>query len=82
MVAQAAVAGLGVGLIPHFLIADELSSGRLEVLFPHSLTSSGAYYLVYPDAKAEAPLVRSFRDWISGEARSNETSALGAAPAS
>jgi LysR family transcriptional regulator, glycine cleavage system transcriptional activator len=67
MVAQAAVAGLGVGLIPHFLIADELSSGRLQVLFPRSLTSSGAYYLVYPDAKAEAPLVRSFRDWISGE---------------
>ncbi len=64
MVAQAAVAGLGVGLIPQFLIADELQSGRLQILFPQSLVSSGAYYLVYPDPKAEAPLVRSFRDWI------------------
>ena len=64
MVAQAAVAGLGVGLIPEFLIADELESGRLRQLFPQSLISSGAYYLVYPNAKAEAPLVRSFRDWI------------------
>ena len=64
MVAQAAVAGLGVGLIPQFLIADELQSGRLQIVFPQSLVSSGAYYLVYPDPKAEAPLVRSFRDWI------------------
>lgn len=69
MVAQAAVAGLGVGLIPHFLIADELASGRLIVLFPKSLVSSGAYYLVYPEPKAEAPLVRSFRDWIKEKAR-------------
>ncbi|MGO4570405.1 LysR family transcriptional regulator [Microvirga sp. 2TAF3] len=69
MVAQAAVAGLGAGLIPHFLIADELASGRLEILFPQSLISSGAYYLIYPEPKAEAPLVRSFRDWIKAKAR-------------
>jgi LysR family glycine cleavage system transcriptional activator len=69
MVAQAAAAGLGVGLIPHFLIADELESRRLQVLFPQSLMSSGAYYLVYPDTKAEAPLVRSFSDWIRGRAQ-------------
>ena len=64
MVAQAAAAGLGAGLIPHFLIADELASGRLELLFPKSLASGGAYYLVYPEHKAETPLLRSFRDWI------------------
>ena len=34
--------------IPHFLIADELASGRLEILFPQSILSVGAYYLVYP----------------------------------
>lgn len=64
MVAQAAAAGLGAALIPHFLIADELASGRLEILFPQKLLSSGSYYLVYPEPKAEAALVRSFRDWI------------------
>jgi LysR family glycine cleavage system transcriptional activator len=64
MVAQAATASLGAALIPHFLIADELASGRLEILFPRSLVSGGAYYLVYPEHKAEAPLLRSFRDWI------------------
>lgn len=69
MVAQAAAAGLGVGMIPQFLIDDELASGRLEVLFPHSLLSNGAYYLVYPEHKAEAPLVRSFRDWLINQTR-------------
>lgn len=67
MVAQAAAAGLGVGLIPNFLIADELAAGRLEILFPQSILSVGAYYLVYPEHKAETPLVRSFRDWILAE---------------
>jgi LysR family glycine cleavage system transcriptional activator len=69
MVAQAAMAGLGAGLIPQFLITDELASGRLEILFPQSLISSGAYYLVYPEPKAEAPLVRSFRDWLIAKTR-------------
>jgi LysR family transcriptional regulator, glycine cleavage system transcriptional activator len=69
MVAQAAIAGLGAGLIPHFLIADELASGRLEILFSQSLLSGGAYYLVYPEPKAEAPLVRSFRDWLIAQTR-------------
>jgi LysR family glycine cleavage system transcriptional activator len=69
MVAQAAAAGLGAALIPHFLIADELASGRLKILFAQSLVSGGAYYLVYPEHKAETPLLRSFRDWILDEIR-------------
>jgi LysR family glycine cleavage system transcriptional activator len=72
MVAQAAAAGLGVALIPSFLIADELASRRLELLFPHGLVSSGSYYLVYPEHKAQAPLLRSFRDWIVAKTHSDE----------
>ena len=34
-----------------------------------SLVSGGAYYLVYPEPKAETPLLRSFRDWILDEIR-------------
>jgi LysR family glycine cleavage system transcriptional activator len=68
MVAQAAAAGLGAGLVPHFLIAEELAAGKLQILFPQSLKGTGAYYLVYPEHKAQATIVRSFRDWILGEA--------------
>jgi LysR family glycine cleavage system transcriptional activator len=67
MVAQAAVAGIGAGLVPRFLVADELEAGRLEILFPRPLVSGGAYHLVCPEPKAEVRLVRSFRDWIVAE---------------
>jgi LysR family glycine cleavage system transcriptional activator len=73
MLAEAAIAGLGAGLVPRFLIADELASGQLRILFPQSLVSSGAYYLVYPEAKAETPLVRSFRDWIMERMRQDRS---------
>ena len=68
MVAQAAVAGLGVALVPRFLAAEEVSAGKLLVLRSHTLSGTGGYYLVYPESRAQAPLVRSFREWILAEA--------------
>ena len=68
MIAQAAVSGLGAALLPRFLMEAELASGALVELFPQALTSTDAYYLVYPESRAEAPLVRAFRDWIKAAA--------------
>jgi LysR family glycine cleavage system transcriptional activator len=74
MVAQAAVASLGVALVPRFLATEEVAAGKLLVLRSHQLADTGAYYLVYPESRAQAPLVRSFRDWIMGEvARGSNT---------
>lgn len=67
MIAQAAVSGMGVALLPRFLVEAEIASGALVELFPQALTSSDAYYLVYPESRAQAPLVRAFRDWILGQ---------------
>ncbi len=64
MIAQAAVSGLGAALLPRFLVETEIASGALVELFPQALTSTDAYYLVYPESRAQAPLVRAFRDWI------------------
>jgi LysR family transcriptional regulator, glycine cleavage system transcriptional activator len=64
MIAQAAVSGLGAALLPRFLVETEIASGALIVLFPQALTSTDAYYLVYPESRAQAPLVRAFRDWL------------------
>lgn len=64
MIAQAAVSGLGAALLPRFLVETEIDSGALVELFPQALTSTDAYYLVYPESRAEAPLVRAFRDWL------------------
>jgi LysR family glycine cleavage system transcriptional activator len=64
MVTQAAVAGLGVAVLPKFLILDELASGRLVVPFGPTATSDNGYYLVYPERKAGLSSLQKFRGWL------------------
>ncbi|MCF4164105.1 LysR family transcriptional regulator [Zavarzinia compransoris] len=66
MVLQAAVAGLGVALVPKLLVAEELSRGELTVLFGRSVTTAQGYFLVYPSAKRALPALAAFRDWLLG----------------
>ncbi len=68
MIAQAAVSGLGAALLPRFLVESELASGALVVLSDQALTPVDAYYLVYPESRAQAPLVQAFRDWVLAQA--------------
>lgn len=68
MVIQAAIAGIGLALLPRFLIDDEIERGMLVVPFPVRVSGPGAYYVVTPNAKAELPRINSFRGWIIREA--------------
>lgn len=64
---QAAIHGLGVALLPLFLIGDALREGALVPAWPACGQGLGSYYLVWPrDVPPRAPLV-AFRDWISGQ---------------
>jgi LysR family glycine cleavage system transcriptional activator len=67
MVSQAAVAGLGIAIVPRFLVEEELRSGALVIPVDRPVTGSGGYYLVYPEAKETLPAVAAFRDWLLGE---------------
>jgi LysR family transcriptional regulator, glycine cleavage system transcriptional activator len=69
MIAQAAVCGLGVALLPKILIEDELARGRLSVLFAHSIRSANSYYVVVPDDKTPSPVTTAFIHWILSEAK-------------
>lgn len=61
---QAAKGGLGLGLVPSFLIAAELDSGELIPALSTVTRSSHQYHLVYPKEKEDyAPLV-AFRVWL------------------
>jgi LysR family transcriptional regulator, glycine cleavage system transcriptional activator len=63
MVTAAAIAGLGVALLPTFLVEAELSEHQLVALAPpHS--NKHAYYLVVPEAKAALPHMKAFVRWI------------------
>lgn len=64
MIAQAAACGQGVALLPRFLIGQELGAGTLVQLFDDAVVSADAYYLVYPEARAQSPLLQAFRDWL------------------
>lgn len=66
-VAQAAMVGVGVALLPTFLIQDELASGKLVRALNLPMESAERYYLVWPSERsAHAPLM-IFRDWLLAE---------------
>jgi LysR family glycine cleavage system transcriptional activator len=62
--AQACIAGLGVALLPRFLVETELASGQLVSAYRHPVTSPSAYYLAAPKAKSEKRPVVLLRDWL------------------
>ncbi|GAB3122206.1 LysR family transcriptional regulator [Novispirillum itersonii] len=67
LLAQAAVAGLGIALLPSFLMEEELSSGRLVPALPLPYTPEEAYYLCWPVERAEHPPMMAFREWLVAE---------------
>ena len=70
MLAQAAMHGMGVALIPPFLIQRELDAGLLVPAHPAALLSSDrAYRLMIPERKVESAALRAFRDWLLQAAR-------------
>lgn len=66
-IAQAAVAGLGAGLLPEFLIARELKQGELKIIVDRPLKSEHGYYLISPTEIAEYEPAVAFRRWILRE---------------
>lgn len=69
MLAEAAVHGMGLALIPRFLVEDELERGVLIQVVEHAYLSDRSYYLIYPERKSENPALATFRDWLEQQAR-------------
>lgn len=67
--AQAAKAGLGVALLPVFLIQEELQRGELVAAIDREIESSARYYLAFPKERASYPPLAAFREWIVAEAQ-------------
>jgi DNA-binding transcriptional LysR family regulator len=62
--AKATAAGLGLSLLPRFLVENELESGELVVVLDLPLKTSLGYYLVTPKDKAGYAPVVAFREWL------------------
>lgn len=65
MLSSAALAGMGVALMPEILIADELASGRLTAPLDLPLASDAGYYLVAPDAVANDEPFVALTQWLT-----------------
>ena len=69
MMIQAAMQGMGVALIPDFLVQRELDAGLLIAPLSGSMRIDANYYLAYPEYSRALPAFRSFRTWLLEEAR-------------
>lgn len=62
--AQAAVHGLGVALLPTFVAEPYLASKQLAVAADRTSQSIGSYFLVWPKDGPEGSALSSFRAWL------------------
>lgn len=69
MMVEAAVAGHGIALLPHYLVAEDVGAGRLEIIGREFADVRTSYFLVLPEARAGAFAIRSFAFWLIEEAR-------------
>jgi DNA-binding transcriptional LysR family regulator len=70
---QATIDGLGVAVGSPYLFADDLAAGRLFQPFALIVSSGKGYWLVTPEAMAERPKIKAFREWIAAEAATSRT---------
>ncbi|MFE3839136.1 LysR substrate-binding domain-containing protein [Pseudogemmobacter sonorensis] len=80
MAITAAIAGLGIALLPSYLIEDELSSGRLVVVANYPMPTDQGYYVVVPEGKSSDSLSSAFQVWLVRQVRSQPTGSTNSTP--
>lgn len=68
-ITQAALHGLGVALMPDYLIEQDLATGRLVALHDRPTEAKGSYCLVWPQEKSRDASLKLFRDWLTTQAQ-------------
>ena len=66
---DAAVAGLGVALLPEHTCRSELAMGSLVHVFPQWYTEDGIVHLVFTTRRGLPPVVRAFIEHLAGAFR-------------
>lgn len=64
MTLEAVRSGLGVALVPRFLLDDELASKKIVVPVPGALQVQEAYYFGYPDDHERSDALSAFETWL------------------
>jgi DNA-binding transcriptional LysR family regulator len=61
----ALLAGVGVGAMPHYFVADDIAAGRLVRLFPDFALLGASVYAVYPSRQHVDAKIRTFVEFLS-----------------
>jgi LysR family transcriptional regulator, glycine cleavage system transcriptional activator len=64
MTVQAAIDGIGVAMGRTSYVEADIAKGRLLVPFKITLPADAGFYLVSPEAGADSPKLRAFRQWL------------------
>jgi LysR family glycine cleavage system transcriptional activator len=65
---EAAIEGQGVAVVPEFMVAPDLKSGRLVKPFPEIDVRHGAsWYLACLEERVNEPSMQHFRNWLVAE---------------
>jgi DNA-binding transcriptional LysR family regulator len=71
MAIEAALAGLGVALVPRLYVNREIEEGRLVIPFGHQVPGEKRYCVVCPEHNYEAWPLRPFLDWLVAESEAH-----------
>lgn len=69
MAGDAAVAGIGIALMPGFLSADAVNSGQLMPVLPDHAVCHGGLYAMYPSREHMPTALRAFLDFVNERVR-------------
>jgi LysR family transcriptional regulator, glycine cleavage system transcriptional activator len=67
MIIAAVHSGLGVGLLPSYLIEEEIRSGALTTLFDLPMATENSYFVVFPESRQTNKVAVAFQDWLLGQ---------------
>jgi len=62
---QAALAGVGVVMLPRYMLREEMTRGRLEEVLPDWSPPCGVVHAVFPTRRGLVPAVRAFLDALT-----------------
>lgn len=71
MVISAVTAGLGVGLLPSYLIERETREGSLVALLDRPMTTENGYYIMVPEGQRGSETVALFQSWLLSQVGSD-----------
>jgi len=61
---HSALQGLGVAMMPRFMVVEDIESGRLVSVMEEYVNNVGGLYVLYPHARYLSATVRAFVDFI------------------